>query len=96
MFIIKVNRKLAPNHILHDTLVNLSYYKVNFYALYINDIEMLVVDIETREGDLRLAEMAFQMDRRYRQEDGPVCSVCKKKGKTFCGHLTFIPVKGGI
>lgn len=93
MFLIKLNRKLAPNHMLHDTLVNLSYYKVRFYILYANDLEnfeMVVVDKERRKGDLRLAEMAFQMDSRYRQE-GSVCPICKKEGKEICGHLTFVP-----
>jgi hypothetical protein len=91
MFIIKLNRKLAPNQMLHDTLVNLSYYKVRFYALYVNDIEIIVVDIETHEGGLRLAETAFQMDSRYKQEGDPTCPICKGKEKAFCGHLTFIP-----
>lgn len=90
MFIIKLNRKLVSYQMLHDVLVNLSYYKVRFYALYINDLEMIVVDKETRKGDLRLAEMAFQMDSGYTQE-GLVCPVCEEKGDNLCGHLTFVP-----
>lgn len=47
-----------------------------------------VVDSDGDEGELRLAEMSFQMN--FRQK-GKVCIICKDEdeGKEFCGHLTF-------
>ena len=94
MFIIKVNTKLANNQPLHDALTLLSLYKVSYHSLYIRKgsiiEELVVVDKETRKGDLRLAEMAFQMNSKYEQE-GFVCPICKKKSEDFCGHLIFVP-----
>ena len=99
MFIIKLDMKLPPNHLLHETIDLLSYYRVGFHTLYVRKTEtviqeLLIVDEETREGDLRLAEMAFQMNHDFRQEDGFVCSLCKEKGKESCGHLTFVLREG--
>ena len=74
-----------------DAMFILSHYQVKFQAF--SDAENplsteIVVDEEMRDGDLRMAEMAFQMN--YRQV-GWICSQCKEKypEDTTCGHLTF-------
>ena len=79
---------------LEDTLYALfllSYYQVKFSTQ--SDAEdpfstMIIVDEETREGDLRNAEMCFQMNFR---QVGHICPVCKEENpeESFCGHLTF-------
>jgi len=74
-----------------DAMFILSHYQVKFQAF--SDAENplsteIVVDEEIREGDLNLAEMAFQMN--YRQV-GYICPFCVREdpeAKT-CGHLTF-------
>lgn len=99
MFIIKLDMKLAPNRPLQETLALLSHYKVQYYSLYTRKDdengtaiqELIVVNEEMREGDLRLAEIAFQMN--CWQEGLSVCPLCKEKGKDYCGHLVFVPYK---
>lgn len=79
MFLIKVITKLPPNNVLNEVIALLSSYKVQHHSLYRSEglgiVETIVVDQETRKGDLRLAELAFQMN--YDQKDN-------------CNHLTFI------
>ena len=74
-----------------QALFVLSYYQVKFQTF--SDAENpfsteIVVDEEMREGDLRLAEMAFQMN--YRQV-GHICPSCQRDypEEKSCGHLTF-------
>jgi len=47
----------------------------------------LVVDEERRNGDLRMAEMAFQME--FHQARMMACPECYDKGEEVCGHLVF-------
>jgi len=77
-----------------DIMLMLSTYNPLFRTLrcYEEDVVMLVVyangDSDEAKGDLRLAEMACQMN--YRQTGSIVCPICSKKGDTsVCGHLTF-------
>jgi hypothetical protein len=74
----------------------LSFYHVKFHTQSNGeDIKSLIiiVDDETQEGALLLAEMAFQMN--FHQANERLCEVCKgkieKTGVGFgnCGHLTF-------
>jgi hypothetical protein len=74
-----------------DAMFILSHYQVKFQAF--SDAEdplstEIVVDEEGREGDLRMAEMAFQMNFR---QVGKICPSCKREDpeETICGHLTF-------
>ena len=60
-----------------EALFTLSLYNVQFEARSNGEnsnTTVLVVDKEGREGDLRLAEMAFQMG--YHQKNRPVCPEC--------------------
>lgn len=79
----------------------LSYYKVMFSSFSDGEHSnstFIKVSREYRKGDLRLAEMAFQM--AFYQE-GMLCPVCKmknegkKKQRNSCGHLTFTGVIEG-
>lgn len=65
----------------------LASYKVRFEAVGNGDnVEYILVNEETREGDLVLAEMCFS-GNGWRQEK--VCPVCKDKGESICGHYHF-------
>lgn len=69
----------------------LSYYSVMFEAFSDGEDPFsteIVVKGETRDGDLQMAEMCFQMN--YRQV-GHICPTCKreKPKEKACGHLTF-------
>ncbi len=64
-------------------------YQVQHYILPGDDrLPVLVVleSIYSDNDDLRLAEMAFQMN--YKQVHS-VCPVCYAEGENLCGHLTF-------
>jgi hypothetical protein len=93
MFIVKPK---TPEDMVHALFI-LSFYKVRFEAMSDGDNSnsvTLKVANQYRKGDLRMAEMAFQMG--FHQE-GRVCEYCEAKGKEFCGHLTFTHViKGGF
>ena len=74
----------------------LSFFHVKFHTQSDgDDIKSLIiiVDEETQEGALLLAEMAFQMN--FHQANERLCEVCKDKiertgvGFGNCGHLTF-------
>jgi len=86
MFVIKPTKAID----LQQAIFILSFYQVKYHS--ISDGEdpgtaILVVDKENKEGDLYLAEMAFQMNFR---QVGNVCPVCKEEtGERVCGHLTF-------
>lgn len=82
-----VTKKPRP---LKQALIILAFYCVRM-ELFVDEKEGVLtikVDEETREGDLRLAEMAFQ--GIYRQK-GKVCLECSEHGEEVCGHLTFVP-----
>jgi len=73
---------------LQQALFILSCYDVVFYTESDGenaDSTYIVVDDEGRDGDMRLAEMAFQMS--FNQAKCQVCPACEDA--TQCGHLMF-------
>lgn len=52
---------------------------------------LVVTDHPLGQNDLRLAEMAFQMN--WHQKGG-VCPLCQAHGERHCGHLTFTKLVG--
>lgn len=86
MFVVKCTDTAA----LLEALFLLSLYRVRFEAQSDGEdaaTTILVVDKELREGDLRLAEMAFQM--QFPQTSSMACPVCYGQGESVCGHLVF-------
>lgn len=89
MFIIKPKN----NQDMAAALELLSNYSVLFETVHTGAQTIIVVQKEKVSGDLRLAEMAFQMN--YVQEGVRLCDVCKLEiertgnGNANCGHLTF-------
>lgn len=86
MFVVKCIDTAA----LMEALFLLSLYKVRFETQSDGEnptTTVLVVDEETRGGDLRLAEVAFQM--QFPQIGGMACPVCHGQGESVCGHLVF-------
>ena len=66
-------------------------YRVDYSVIYkhvFSRNHITVFDTSNPE-DLRLCEMAFQMNFR---QSGKVCDACANKGLEFCGHLTFTSV----
>ena len=79
---------------LAKALLIISYYQV-IMRVYsdtenINSIFIEVFD-EDRKGDLRLAEMAFQMNfsQFNKKSTNFMCPLCEQKGEECCGHLVF-------
>lgn len=71
-------------------LLIMSYYKVRGYALGNGDMaQIMVIDEETREGDLQLAEMAFNATGTVVWRQAKVCPLCESEGETICGHMYF-------
>jgi len=69
------------------TLAILSCYKVQMEIIGDGDnAEFILVNGETRDGDLILAEMCFTCDT---WNQAMVCPVCKDAGETTCGHMHF-------
>ena len=86
MFIVRCMSAFA----LKRALFTLSLYKVRFEARSDGEdrsTTILVVDEERRNGDLRMAEMAFQME--FHQARMMACPECYDKGEEVCGHLVF-------
>lgn len=86
-----------PNSVELMNMLNiLNLYEVKttrmFDATATSNKEIIVIDGETREGDERLCEMAFEL--AFNQK-GNLCPVCRMKieetgeGSSVCGHLTF-------
>lgn len=68
----------------------MSYYQVRGYALGNGDDgEIMVIDEETRPGDLQLAEMAFHGCGDVCWKQARVCPICKDQGETVCGHMYY-------
>jgi hypothetical protein len=92
MFIVKPETEEAIAY----AVSMLSFYHVKFHTQSDgDDIRSLIVivDDETQEGALLLAEMAFQMN--FHQSNERLCEVCRNEvertgvGFDTCGHLTF-------
>lgn len=92
MFIIKPKTKSD----MAEALLILSYYRVKIKVTSDGETQKsmyLIVDEETLEGQLQMAEMAFQFN--FHQANERLCEECRievsKKGVglSTCGHLTF-------
>ncbi len=68
-------------------LAILSSYKVQMEIVGDGDnAEYILVNGETRDGDLVLAEMCFSGNTWHQEK---VCPVCEDAGETICGHMHF-------
>lgn len=68
----------------------MGFYKVKGYVLGDGDsAQILVIDQETREGDLVFAEMAFSGCGSVVWHQAKVCPICEAAGETVCGHMYF-------
>jgi hypothetical protein len=75
---------------INRALFILSAYDVKFEAKTIDgdaSTAYIVVDEERIAGDLRMAEIAFQME--FHQVCMKACPECQDKGEEVCGHLVF-------
>ena len=79
-----------------EALLLLSYYHVKLEVRSDGETQKsvyLIVDEETLDGQLQLAEMAFQFN--FHQANERLCEKCKEEvsekgiGYATCGHLTF-------
>lgn len=79
-----------------EALLLLSYYHVKLEVRSGGETQKsvyFIVDEETLDGQLQLAEMAFQFN--FHQANERLCEECKEEvskkgiGYSTCGHLTF-------
>jgi len=75
---------------MYRAMTILGFYKVQMEVIVDGENpEFLIVNGETREGDLVLAEMAFSAPGDVVWDQAKVCPICENNGEEICGHMYF-------
>jgi len=75
---------------MYRAMTILGFYKVQMEVIVDGENpEFLLVNGDTREGDLVFAEMAFSAPGDVVWYQAKVCPICENNGESICGHMYF-------